>query len=534
MAWMTAEVNALKFEYHLVVSRDENLGLTNILPSFVASCLRLYSLSPSFTFELPPSDRLPEDDAAILAAMALVRMSKLAYKHPEFSNSLFRAVVVLEIALSRSKHNYDILLILVRIYMALGLGSLAIRRYHQLSIKNLQHVTLSWVLYSRISTIHPHPARVDIDGKGMTTIDPLVHMISILRWHEEALELNLHSILQLQKTNSWTMQLDALGTKSVLQNGFARPLLLAECARIKRLRFPDGNQQTNAKDVQLPETVKDTRDRTAFPNYNADGQLTFEEELPSPAAPAIEPNAKWLAANLSQAQLWGILSGNDFSTFNRKSLVALIESSDLEDDASCDDERTVFTYCNSMKSAVQQMHHSTETESWSSDANHSVCESLDDIKQHLDDMAQESASEWARIARSERQFVHPSWAMFNTIYMRLELCQFIQKASVFALDREKRASTALPLQVKTKLQELSASCKSLASAIWLDATNFRADCFDPEYLEGMVSWVGSEDDVVGRQLGRLAKDRVDTESVCKMLQQSWVEAWDGVLKTNIL
>lgn len=43
--------------------------------------------------------------------------------------------------------------------------------------------------------------------------------------------------------------------------------------------------------VPIPPRTKDVRDRLAFPNYEAYGQLTFEETLPS-AGPTTDINVR--------------------------------------------------------------------------------------------------------------------------------------------------------------------------------------------------------------------------------------------------
>ena len=235
--WITSEINVLKLEYNLVISRDDNTFKNGLLQGFICSCLRLYSLSLKYDLNLPVSDRLPGDDAALLAAMGLIRLYKTRQIYPEHNNALLRSILVLEHLLLRSKHNYDALLILVRLYMFLGAGSLAMERYSRLSIKNLQHATVSWVLYTHISTICPHPVTIyRADGGGQTTIDPASDMVQALDWHKSASDLCQKSVVSMQENGQWSMSLDALSTSSHVESGFSKLLLLAETKRIARFR----------------------------------------------------------------------------------------------------------------------------------------------------------------------------------------------------------------------------------------------------------------------------------------------------------
>lgn len=224
----------LKLEYNLVISRDDNT-FKEVLQGFICNCLRLYRLSLKYDLNLPVSDRLPGDDAALLAAMGLIRLYKTRQHYPEHNNALLRSIVVLEHLLLRSKHNYDALLILVRLYMFLGAGSLAMERYSRLSIKNLQHTTVSWVLYTHMSTIHPHPAIISrTNGGGQTTIDPSADMIQALDWHKSAYGLCKKSVISMQDNGRWSMSLDALSTSAHIDRGFSKLLLLVETKRIAR------------------------------------------------------------------------------------------------------------------------------------------------------------------------------------------------------------------------------------------------------------------------------------------------------------
>ncbi len=235
MLWITSEINVLKLEYNLVISRDDNTFKDGILQGFICTCLRLYRLSLKYDLNLPVSDRLPGDDAALLAAMGLIRLYKTRQKYPEHNNALLRSIIVLEHLLLRSKHNYDALLILVRLYMFLGAGSLAMERYSRLSIKNLQHATVSWVLYTHISTIHPNPVAISrVNGGGQIAIDPASDMAQALDWHRSASSLCKKSVISMQENGQWSMSLDALSTGTHVESGFSKLLLVVETKRIAR------------------------------------------------------------------------------------------------------------------------------------------------------------------------------------------------------------------------------------------------------------------------------------------------------------
>lgn len=126
------------------------------------------------TKSLLTTDRHPADDLCVLAAMCLVKLSFInntsgseILSKPE-TRYLLQATVILEFAWSRSKSNFQLSLMLVRLYSCFGCGSLAMRAYQRLFLKQVQLDTLSWIMFDRISTLHPHPISDSSDGSSKT------------------------------------------------------------------------------------------------------------------------------------------------------------------------------------------------------------------------------------------------------------------------------------------------------------------------------------------------------------------------------
>ena len=247
--WLTREINALKLDYNLVVSQNEDSLPTKLLHVFISNCLRLYNLSLHIGFDLPVSDRRPGDDAALLAAMGLIRLyNRDRNKSYANNTALIRSIVILENILAHSKHNYDALLLLVRLYMYFGAGSLAIERYSRLSVKNIQHATVSWTLFAHMSTIHPQPTKFpSVDGKSYTVINPLDEINQILQWYHTADASSSKSLSSMQENGLWNMYLDAYSTKLSISQNFIRHQLFVEGKRIQRLNSPPQDVQHYAK-----------------------------------------------------------------------------------------------------------------------------------------------------------------------------------------------------------------------------------------------------------------------------------------------
>ncbi|KFY28541.1 hypothetical protein V493_02880 [Pseudogymnoascus sp. VKM F-4281 (FW-2241)] len=142
--------------------------------------------------KLLPTDIHPLDDMAIMAAVGLIKLTATPYtrfwaKPHEFEmrhghQRLIQAAALLEFAHSKSAANTQILLLLVKLYSLLGAGSLALRAYNKLNIKQIQGDTLGYIIFDRISSLHPHPVQDEINGTAQT-LDPAANIASVQRMY---------------------------------------------------------------------------------------------------------------------------------------------------------------------------------------------------------------------------------------------------------------------------------------------------------------------------------------------------------------
>jgi N-terminal acetyltransferase B complex non-catalytic subunit len=148
---------------------------------------------------LLPTDKHPADDWAILAAMCLLKLAgccvwTTGQDQKKNVPYILQAAIVLEYAYSKSKANPGISLLLVRLYSFLGAGSLALRAYTRMGIKQIQGDTLSYILFDRISSLHPHPVTGE-PGEMPDELDPAFHIRKLQRLYKDfKTQIN---------TNSW-------------------------------------------------------------------------------------------------------------------------------------------------------------------------------------------------------------------------------------------------------------------------------------------------------------------------------------------
>lgn len=156
-------INSLKFEYCFELRFESNKESKSQVEDFICRCIREfrsknrgYARDSASTIEAEPTD-----DLCILAAMSLIRLHEAcAGASPSSAPDidLIQAAGILEHLLLKSPHNYEALLLLVRIYLLLGAGSLALKTFAQLTVKQIQYETVAHNLFPRLSTIHPNSA----------------------------------------------------------------------------------------------------------------------------------------------------------------------------------------------------------------------------------------------------------------------------------------------------------------------------------------------------------------------------------------
>ncbi|KAE9409642.1 actin cytoskeleton organization protein [Gymnopus androsaceus JB14] len=98
--------------------------------------------------ELPSTELQHVDDLAILAGNVFVNIWKMTGD----VQYLYKAAVLLEFALGKSKQAFQMRLMLIRIYRLLGAPSAALEHYRLLNVKQVQNDTLSHFILSRCST----------------------------------------------------------------------------------------------------------------------------------------------------------------------------------------------------------------------------------------------------------------------------------------------------------------------------------------------------------------------------------------------
>lgn len=240
LGWMASEINSLKFDYFLNLSKNRELGSKSLFEAFICNCVRLYKTSFSLAKDVAHTEYQPGDDACLLAVMGLVRLAEMTSEKENDDAvtrlPLLQAAYLLEFLLSRSKHNFQALLLLVHVYLLLGAGSLAMKTFARLNVKNGQYDTIAHILFTRIASIHPHAASSllssDLERKDR---DPL-HALELATafYRQSGSQLLRMKRLGLEK-QSYASLKNLFGAQELLTLSFSKMMFVIERRRIKRL-----------------------------------------------------------------------------------------------------------------------------------------------------------------------------------------------------------------------------------------------------------------------------------------------------------
>ncbi|OAT05409.1 cytoskeleton organization protein [Blastomyces gilchristii SLH14081] len=290
-----AAINALKFEYcfQLSLKGDEKPSVQKV-ENFVSRCLRIYRSTERPNQSAAPStiESQPSDDLCLLAVMALIRLHETNNESkPDVAPhaALVQAAALIENLLLKSPCNYEALLLLVRIYLLLGAGSLALKSFHKLSVKQMQYETVAHNLFTRLGSTHPHAAP-PYEGLEPKDYDPQTAMRQALSFYRNSEIATTYSRNVGLEHGSYVNVAGSIELQKSLKNSICRRMWALETRRIQRLVGGDPVGQYDHI-VSDTDPVVDKRNFDGFMNCEAPGTLSFEEHVrlgPKPGAHAVK------------------------------------------------------------------------------------------------------------------------------------------------------------------------------------------------------------------------------------------------------
>lgn len=150
---------------------------------------------------------------------------------------LLQATLLLEFAWTHSKSNFQFSLLLIRFYIFLGCGSLAARAYRRLSLKQVQLDTLSFTLFDRISSQHPHPyGHVPEEETSVKT--PLQHLQKQQKLYRGSIHQISKNVWLSYKQANYNSIFDIRTFSDTLAQTLSGAMSVVECRKIVRLTDP--------------------------------------------------------------------------------------------------------------------------------------------------------------------------------------------------------------------------------------------------------------------------------------------------------
>lgn len=287
--WLSAEITGLQQKFSQLIEAQAS---SDAVRSFAVSAIKLFHTTLA---ALSTNARRSPADACFLAISALVRL----HEQTAGLEYLLHAASLAEALLRHNQHIHEARLILVYLYMRLGLGSLAMRLFDSLSVKEIQYDTIGHVLFTRLSLLHPQPTTLN---KG-ETLDPLRRIANALAFYvrcEDKLAETEVSVLSHGQTG---MLFDLQEMRDNLRASLTRRITTLEWRRVARLtknkcEFNDTSSRMGPQVIVNWTETKDNRDFDAAFDYG------FNVERALHGLERTMPGKAWVVFSLIADATW--------------------------------------------------------------------------------------------------------------------------------------------------------------------------------------------------------------------------------------
>ena len=511
-------------DYNIIISQIKGDRQARLLSHLTHTCLRLFDASILLDLRLSQGDQGPADDAAILAAMASVRLYHLGQK-----DAIFKSVAILEYLFKYSKHNYEALLIVVQLYMYLGLGSLALDRFARLSIKNIQQASMTWIIFTRISKLHPWPLEIHPESQSRSVFDPLEELRKALAWHNRSGTLLNKALDRAISRKQYLTVVSLLETQELLQHGSSRQILEIELRSARRLRG-HLNEESSAFST-FPYVVDDNRDKETYPNYEPINQATSLELLPTVLPTLQSSKANWLLQEICLERIDGRLIGDQKDAPVLGQIDCLLNKPLLYDDGGV---TPLESRIRSVLKTLEETVRLSVAELLSFERLH---ERLGYLEQQLKLLAVDINSSMPQLGPGfgDMKFGHtqyvPLWFAFHGMFTTVSLLYMMSKPLVLLL---KKVSESADWRkgVQQRIDELEKICDQMRNDVHSRAVKqreeFQSSSFQ-QFLSGEIC--SSSGDIAGEAIRNTVGAQM-IDSFCAMVAESYADAYDGVLKSS--
>ncbi|CAI7565238.1 unnamed protein product [Penicillium glandicola] len=533
-------INAYKLQYYDRISGNNNPSKSSI-ETLVRNCVYFYDAFTLLAKTQDPKkenqpdtastmESRPTDDFCIIAAMALLQPSPAG----QVSNTaLIRAAGILEHLLIDSPHNYEAILMLIRIYLLLGAGSIALRWFGKLSVKQMQYESVAHNLFTRFATVHPHSAP-PIEGGEYKDFDAQVAFIAALDFYRSANFTIRNSLIKGLDDGTYVNLDDTIELQKRIKDSICRRMWALDLRRMQRIR--KGNHLALHEDVaQDTSRAQDQRKYDGFMNLERCDEAPFEHRLR--AGPI--PGENWLASARLTDRLFSVLE----SIGSQKPVVLKLELPDIgglslsqtnsdHTDAERDAAKIHIELLKvAMFMAGSKAHTSSEIET-------ALGEIEDWLKAKRSDLALEDNNK-SLIMRTTIEFTPgtpgaPTWEYFHAIWTLVETLKALW--NMFDLDSRKTVKTAkLPAE---QMKRLNTLVREVFEDVRSNTRSLKQSLTESATLSTLIDMVkrGDSTDEYEKPLQEVLEKALDESALelfCGELRESWEEALDGVLAARL-
>ncbi|KAI5308858.1 hypothetical protein KEM55_004693 [Ascosphaera atra] len=212
--------------------------------------------------------------------MALIKLHEQDFTtrpYPLPRPAHIQAAAILHHMLLQSPHNYEALLLLTRIYMLLGTGSLALQTFAKLNVKQMQYDSVAHNIFSRLSTIHPQPAPRDEGFETKDTDPQWAYRVALDFYRRSGRATTIAKVKGLE-TGAYVNIQGSINLQDQLDRSICQRMYALEERRVERLLggAPNGRYDHIVFDKS---PVVDRRNFEGFMNLEAPHLPTFEEHV---------------------------------------------------------------------------------------------------------------------------------------------------------------------------------------------------------------------------------------------------------------
>ena len=241
---------------------------------------------------------------------------------------------------------------------------------------------------------------------------------------------------------------------------------------------------------------------------------------------------------LSLARFWDMLHNNGHSSIDNAGLAAISQNSVSDPVSLTDAESTigvVLRILHELYVAFYQKPPLVEAEPVGT-LIHNAVENLEIYiptgSQTLESNMKAGTNASAKFGESLKI---PLWSYFHSMYTYLELCRFLAPLLDYVLAENRKRKYADASWLGSKLSIFREEGKKLSANVRLSVKDLRDKLQGPAVLQELTQELlrdtnkNGTEDAIGTELSLLGNESTE---ICKSIQESWIEALDGVIRIN--